>query len=253
MQTCYEGLKGISFDLGDNSRWEFVLLNNVQPGYALGGRREEDFEDDDEENGLEILDLPPSWADKLSLSREEFESKCPLGSKSVVYKNAKVETFSEYSRKDGMITRITFFMDKSKGFDGQIREFFQNRRDKLRERVRIPQLDQVLEFFDSGRLFGVQKHIIENGRTKEMHFYPDSRSDGLFKRLEMPLKIVEFYTEREDRLVYRSVTYDKPEQVSKLFFQRLLRKLIGKPSNLVSIRNWQGGISTVRQNVREVS
>ena len=31
MQICYDGLKGISFALGDSVKWEFVLLDNTLP------------------------------------------------------------------------------------------------------------------------------------------------------------------------------------------------------------------------------
>jgi hypothetical protein len=97
MQTCYDGLKGISFDLGDNSKWEFVLLENSQPGRALrkdeldsktgAGKAEDDEEDDSKK---QVLDLPPSWVERFEISREKFELRTPSGSKTLTYKNANV-------------------------------------------------------------------------------------------------------------------------------------------------------------------
>ncbi|KAJ3246304.1 hypothetical protein HDU78_007388 [Chytriomyces hyalinus] len=219
MQVCYDGLKGIHFDLGDNSKWEFVLLDNTQPSsygsHAAGngaGKKEDNGSDDEDDNegeeNSEILDLPPSWVDRISITKEQFESKCPAGSKSMLYKNARVETFAEYHRLDGMVSRYTFFADESRGFYGEIREFFNNRRDKLRQRLRVPYTGKIHEFFDPGRHHGLKEHIIVEGKTTEIHFYPHSRSDGLVKRLEKEDKIIQYFTEREDNLVYRSVRYD---------------------------------------------
>ncbi|KAJ3033181.1 hypothetical protein HDV00_006678 [Rhizophlyctis rosea] len=232
MQVCYDGLKGISFDLGDNAKWEFVLLDNTQPSSsslspaddAKDGDNASD-EEDEETTQTEILDLPPSWVEKIVIGKEEFEARCPSGSKSVTYKNARIETFAEYHRNDGMVSRITFFADDLKDFMGEIREYFANRKDKLRERVRIPYIDKIHEFFDPGRPHGLKEHVILEGRTQEMHFYPTARSDGLVKRVEEAhkvsfralawagvkddgLRVVEIFTEREDFLTYRSVTYD---------------------------------------------
>jgi hypothetical protein len=87
-------LQGISFDIGDNSKWEFVLLDNTQPGGIAPktGDAADNLSDDEDEDdlNLEILDLPPSWVERLSVTKEQFESKCPAGSKCVIYKNAKI-------------------------------------------------------------------------------------------------------------------------------------------------------------------
>ncbi|KAJ3112094.1 hypothetical protein HK100_002455 [Physocladia obscura] len=209
MQVCYDGLKGIQFDLGDNSKWEFVLLDNTQPGISSnksGEKAEDNASDDEDENeddNLEILDLPPSWVDRISLTKEQFESRCPSGSKSVLYKNARAETFAEYHRLDGMVSRYTFFADETKEFYGEIRELFSNRKDKLRERIKVPYTGKIHEFFDPGRNHGLKEHIIIEGNTTEIHFFPASRSDGLIKR------IIEYFTDREDKLIYRSVTFDQ--------------------------------------------
>lgn len=211
MQVCYDGMKGIQFDLGDNSKWEFVLLDNTQPGISSKNAAENEEDNEEEENddsSLEILDLPPSWVDRLQVTKEQYESKCPSGSKCVIYRNARVETFAEYHRQDGMISRNTFFADDIRAFNGEIREYFKNRRDKLRERIRIPDVDKIHEYFDPGRPHGLKEHVTIEGKTTEIHFYPSARSDGLFKRLETPYKIIEYFTEREDRMIYRSVTYE---------------------------------------------
>ncbi|KAJ1535359.1 hypothetical protein HK096_002703, partial [Nowakowskiella sp. JEL0078] len=210
VQVCYDGLKGISFDLGDNVKWEFVLLDNTQPGgkSKRNGEANDAGSDDEEEVGnSEILDLPPSWVDKLMISKEQFESRCPSGSKCVTFSNARVETFADYHRADGMVSRITFFINESKNFNGEIHETFENRRDKLRQRIRIPYLDKIHEFFDPGRPHGLKEHIIVAGKTIEMHFYSSARSDGL---------IIEHFTDREDLLIYKSETFENSEVYMKM-------------------------------------
>ncbi|KAI9017013.1 hypothetical protein BC832DRAFT_4135 [Gaertneriomyces semiglobifer] len=215
MQVCYEGLKGISFDLGDNTKWEFVLLDNTQPGGVDPNRSEEDDvgdnasdEEDNEDNTPDVLDLPPSWVERLHIPKEDFEARCPLGAKSVVYQNARHELFADYCRKDGMVSRVTFFADDATDFNGEIHEYFANRRDKLRQRIRVPFERRVHEFFDPGRPHGLKEHVIVEGYTKEVIFYPSARSDGLVKRVDDITKVMEYFTERDDRLVYRSVTFE---------------------------------------------
>ncbi|KAI8815434.1 hypothetical protein BJ742DRAFT_876531 [Cladochytrium replicatum] len=224
MQTCYDGLKGISFDLGDNAKWEFVLLDNTLPG-GIAPKIADDIqvqdnaseEDEDEENGSEILDLPPSWVSPLSITKDEFELRSASGSKSVTYRNGRWEKFAEYHRPDGMISRITFFIDESAGFQGEIQEEFENRsdlisRDKLCQRTRVPAINKVSEYFDAGRPHGLKEHVMVNGKTTDMHFYASARSDGLFKRVETANKIMEHFVDREDKLIYRSVTFDTSEE-----------------------------------------
>lgn len=81
-------------------------------------------------------------------------------------------------------------------------------RDKLHQRIRLPRENMVREFFDPGRPHGVKEHVLVDGKTTEMHFYLSSRSDGLVRRVEKPGKVVEYFEEREDKITYRSVTYD---------------------------------------------
>ncbi|KAI8925801.1 hypothetical protein BC831DRAFT_459481 [Entophlyctis helioformis] len=215
MQVCYDGLKGISFDIGDNAKWEFVFLDNTQPG-GMSSKRNDlskadgngSDEEEEEENSSEVVDLTPSWVDRLGINKEQFELRCPSGTKVTIYKNARWEKFAEYHRADGMVSRITY-VGQDNSSPSEIHEIFENRRDKLLERIRVPATKKIHELFNPGRIpHGLKEHILVDGKTTEMHFYPSARSDGLVKRIESSRKVMEFFTEREDRLVYRSVTYD---------------------------------------------
>jgi len=232
MQPCFNGLNGISFDLSDNLKWEFLLLSNSQPSYSFDKQddKADDQGSDDEENeelNSNILDLPRSWVDQLVISKENFESVTPSGKKIIIYSNAKYEIYADYFRKDGLVTRIIYFADDKYNFKGKIHEFYSNRSDKLVERVIISNDDTIIEYFLPGRSHGLKKHIIVGERTKEMHFYPEARNDGLYKRVDLPNKIIEYFQERDDRLNYRSVTFDSSKD-SEILEQRIIIKMAEK-------------------------
>jgi len=232
MQPCFNGLNGISFDLSDNLKWEFLLLSNSQPSYSFDKQddKADDQGSDDEENeelNSNILDLPRSWVDQLIVSKENFESVTPTGKKTIIYSNAKYEIFADYFRKDGLVKRIIYFADEKYNFKGKIHEFYSNRSDKLVERVIISNDDTIIEYFLPGRSHGLKEHIIVGERTKEMHFYPEARNDGLYKRVDLPNKIIEYFQERDDRLNYRSVTFDSSKD-SEILEQRVIVKMAEK-------------------------
>ena len=63
--------------------------------------------------------------------------------------------------------------------------------------------------FEKGRPFELKDHMWVEGVSREMHFYPSTRSDGLTKRqVIVGKKIMEYFHERDDRLIYRSATFD---------------------------------------------
>ena len=82
-------------------------------------------------------------------------------------------------------------------------------------RIRYPDIERIHEYFEPGRPHALKEHVMIKGVTSEMHFYSSARHDGLVKRLEQDHKVVEYFTERDDHLVYRSVAYDPVETVCK--------------------------------------
>ncbi|KAL7748299.1 hypothetical protein RI367_006258 [Sorochytrium milnesiophthora] len=298
MQPCINGLKNVSFDLGDNAKWEFVFLENSQPGMSRGNRDPNDptadLGDDDEfasgkraqsaegaggnasanpslrqttasnqvtgtvpssagggmtgdgsgargagsaasgagelpssasnagggggattDGNADSFDIPRSWVAPLSISREQFQSRCPSGSKCITYRNAKLEIFAPYHRPDGMVTRLTVFSDPRRNQRGEIRQWFDNRRDRLLQRVRVPQHGMIKEYFDRGRQYALAAHTAVHGKTTEMLFYEGARSDGLVRRQQSERKVIEWFVDREDRLTYRSVTSEHHREVGE--------------------------------------
>ncbi|KAJ3367026.1 hypothetical protein GGF32_000087 [Allomyces javanicus] len=232
MQKCSNGLMGISFDLADTTKWEFVFLQNPQPslatsangtgtggsstnpgtsgaaGSAPAGAEEEEDDGDAGDGDSELFDLPPSWVAKLDLSPAQFDSRCPSGSKVMTWRNVKLEIFAAYHRPDGMVARLTIFSDPARGVTGELHEKFANRKDKLAKRIRIPSRGLLHEFFERGRAHALQEHVMEHGHTVRMRFFRGARADGLYDRQESARKIIGRFEDREDRLVYRSVTHE---------------------------------------------
>ena len=104
-----------------------------------------------------------------------------------------------------MVRRINF-NQKDEHCPNMLVETFSNRKDKLFQRVRIDNL--IKELFNPGRSHGLKEHIIRNGLTTEMIFYGPARPDGLIKRVEEPRKIIYYFDDREDNLIYKSITHE---------------------------------------------
>ncbi|KAJ1334440.1 hypothetical protein BSLG_007595 [Batrachochytrium salamandrivorans] len=183
----------------------------------------------DSELYLGLENLPPSWVDRLTISKEQFEMGSPSGTKITSYKDAKWETFAQYHRDDGMVLRVTYFGSNA-STTSQIHEFYENRRDKLYRRIRIPDIKKVHEMFRPGRAsHGLKEHILVDSETTEMHFYSNARSDGLVKR------VMEYFTECEDRLVYRSITYDVDDGIRGSVL-KMAEKFSKSPGSSIYIR-----------------
>lgn len=91
MQPCFDGLKGISFDIADNSKWEYVFSTNTLPGYAAK-EAEDDIKDEDEKNDEKMLpfELPYSWVDRLCVPQDKFELRTPNGAVKRIFQNSKL-------------------------------------------------------------------------------------------------------------------------------------------------------------------
>jgi hypothetical protein len=93
-----------------------------------------------------------------------------------------------------------------------VREVFQNRKDKLSARLTIKDRNLIVEYYDQGRIHGVRELIIVDSKVKEIRFYHEARVDGLYKRVEKKNKIIEYFKDRDDLLIYRSVRFDVEER-----------------------------------------
>lgn len=70
------------------------------------------WQDEDQDDVEKHLDMPPSWVETLSLTLKEYQTRCPQGKKSVLYKRAKLEKCAHYLNRDGLITKLSIYHDK---------------------------------------------------------------------------------------------------------------------------------------------
>eukprot|EP01064_Diplonema_japonicum_P000191 TRINITY_DN10134_c0_g1_i1.p1 TRINITY_DN10134_c0_g1~~TRINITY_DN10134_c0_g1_i1.p1 ORF type:complete len:893 (+),score=168.81 TRINITY_DN10134_c0_g1_i1:80-2758(+) len=194
--------------------------------------------------------VPPSWVQRLTLSRRQYENRYPGHQKTIEYKNARIDLYADYSEEDLKVKVVT--LKDEFGAEEEIHTFFKFRKDKLYRRARYPPKDHANtlsalgngavkriqhEWFEEGRRSeqalpggsqeALAQHIYEENKKRTMIFYSKARLDGLVKRIEvffhpradaaykddaqsLVKKIMEHYSDRDDRLVYRSATFPEP-------------------------------------------
>ncbi|VDI74883.1 Hypothetical predicted protein [Mytilus galloprovincialis] len=259
MQDCSEGVKGLTYDLGDCTKWEYMFPSIDKPLKIPGEDGFEDFEDEesdgvigdedeDEENDakkLEHLDMPPSWVEIIKLSLKDFQMRCPHGKKVKLYKRAKLEKFAHYLMKDGLISKLSIYENRELTDLVTVKEYFAHRIDKLLQRVSNHRSGWVTEHFDPGRSHCLKEHQYkssapgpENERT--MIFYNEARVDGLIKRVETPAEMMEEYSDRDDFLYYKHIDFGKrpkkfgPQDGSSSKNERPIVKMVKKFNRNVS-------------------
>ncbi|XP_077994789.1 dynein regulatory complex subunit 7-like [Glandiceps talaboti] len=221
MQDCSEGCKNLIFDLGDCAKWEYMFPQTEKPILTIPDAEEDalDFDDEEDEEKEEEkhLDLPPSWVQPFELSLREFQTRCPLGKKTLLYKRARLEKFAEYLMRDGLVTKLSIYDDKELNSLVQVKEWYSNRNDKLDLRVHNHRNGAVTEYYLKGRPRNLKEHIYkaltpgpESERT--MIFYNHARVDGLVKREETPTELTEHFINRDDFLFYRHVEFGKRQK-----------------------------------------
>ncbi|KAK3597164.1 hypothetical protein CHS0354_038091 [Potamilus streckersoni] len=236
MQDCSEGVKGMNYDLGDCTQWEF-MFNTDKPLLQIPEAEDdiiEGLEDEDGSNkGLRLMtedtifsemdiqeelekqmDMPPTWVEPIRLSRKDFEMRCPQGKKVKLYKRAKLEKFAHYLMRDGLICKLSVYEDRELTALIMVREYYAHREDKLQTKVYNHRTGIVVEYFNEGRMRCLKEHQFkasnpgpENERT--MHFFDEARVDGLVSRIETPTEMTEHYKDREDFLYYKHVEFGK--------------------------------------------
>ena len=154
--------------------------------------------------------MPPPWSPKLFVNKDKFLDFCPNGEKTVFYKKCKVDFYSECSQVDGVVRRVTIYQDFKRLIVQEIRSYYKNRKDNLVLRRRFPYQFKLVERYDSSAASHYWKKIIQiDGQVRKIYFYHHRNKDGLIYREEIiGRKTFERYKGREDKLVYRSVTFN---------------------------------------------
>lgn len=118
MQYCVDGLEGMKYDLGDISAWEFMFPSNEKPELKLPqdefSADNLELEEEEEEEIEKHLDVPKSWVDTITLSLRDFQTRCPSGKKTKLFKRAKLERFAPYLVEDGIVSRLSVYFDRER-------------------------------------------------------------------------------------------------------------------------------------------
>jgi hypothetical protein len=154
--------------------------------------------------------MPPSWSPKLFIDKDKFKEACPNGEKTVFYKKCKVDFYAECTQPDGIVKRVTIYKDYKRLITEEIRCYYANRKDNLSVRRRFPYEFKLVEHYHSSdKSYHMKKLIQVDGHYRKIWFYHHRTKDGLIYRQEnIGRKTFEYYKGREDKLVYRSVTFD---------------------------------------------
>uniref|UniRef100_A0A672NI22 Dynein regulatory complex subunit 7-like n=1 Tax=Sinocyclocheilus grahami TaxID=75366 RepID=A0A672NI22_SINGR len=114
-QDCTFGCNEMTFDLGDLSKWEYVLcgqsLSIISDPKTLEEPEDEEEVQNEEMDELKVFEMPPSWVTKIDISPADMEMRYPGGMKVIEYRKAKLEKFAPYLLKDGLVTKLTTYKD----------------------------------------------------------------------------------------------------------------------------------------------
>ena len=96
--TDSSAIKGISFNLWDKNKWEFVLKTPPEPQRKTANKSKsaawEDEESDEDDFGgdasNDTIPMPPPWPNAIVITREEFETRLPAGGKTVLFRNVQL-------------------------------------------------------------------------------------------------------------------------------------------------------------------
>ncbi|KAG5848751.1 hypothetical protein ANANG_G00102750 [Anguilla anguilla] len=213
MQSCHNGCAEMTFDLSDATRWEFLLPGDIAlliSAMKIQQESEDLEEEEEEEDEPKVFEMPPTWVKPIAISQRDMETRCPGGKKVIMYRKAKLEKFAPYLLHDGMVTCLTTFTDLECKYPNAMRQWFQNRQDRLEERELDVVTNMTLERFRPGRSHALKTHryvTMELETERQMEFYSHARADGLAERQELPSEMTESFQERSDFLYYRHVIF----------------------------------------------
>lgn len=194
--------------------WEYVMIKKKEKKENAEDEEAEEEASDEPGEDEDILDMPPPWSPKLIVDKEKFSEGVKNGAKTLFYKKCKVEYFSECKQVDGLVKRISLYEDYRRTMIKEIRSHYSNRKDKLVVRRRFPYEFKLIEHFESVGPQHWKKMIQVDGHSRKLYFYHHRVRDGLIYREEhIGRKTFEYYKGREDRLIYRSVTFDPDRNI----------------------------------------
>ena len=204
--SVYEArLSDINFDFVNPSLWYTLFLPSKpirMNGEEVDDEEEEESNDPASEQQLSF-DCPASWVPAFDLPRVAYLLRYPpSGQRSTFYKRAKLDRFAKYTHSQGLVMRLTKYLDADRVICKEIHEWFEGRKDKLYRRVRtMLGAYRFEEYFHPGSNGEVKRWVEIPGKRIEVDFYVDGRLDRLKRREEeFTVSVNEIFEGRVDLL-----------------------------------------------------
>src|SRR5690606_31882908 len=98
-----------------------------------------------------VLEVPKSWVGDVTVTRQQYQLRYPPdGSRTTLYSKSSVDLFAKSSNSQGLVMRVTLYLDRERVKVKEVHEWFENRTDKLYRRSRYPLENKSHEYFRPG-------------------------------------------------------------------------------------------------------
>lgn len=154
---------------------------------------------------------PVIEANYFHIRKDRYLLKFPYGSNTTFYENCKKDEYGHHLQRDGLSEHHIHFITKNSVSVEYTCSFYKNRRDNKTAKIYIPQRYKTIEYYDNCSYQFLKKIERKTGFYTYYVFYPN-RVDGLFQYLEIHgYKIMEYFKNRRDKIIYRSLRLSKDE------------------------------------------
>jgi len=206
-------IQDLSFEFSDTEKWEYVMI--APPMIDENEEPKTEKQEEADKVVEEILTLPPTWVNVLNLTPMEMFLRFPTGTKAMDFAKCSVQRWKDlHDHQEGRVLKLSLFGDVDRMNEIESREIFKHRLDQLILRVTQPLESRTCEQYGLGRPSGLRS-LVKEGKTKRTTwFFPNSRPDGMTKRVEVFGQTVEEHFEnRPDRVIYRFLEVSRDPKV----------------------------------------
>jgi len=157
---------------------------------------------------LDTLDVPRSWTLPPNITKELYRNRFPKFCREIQYRNCLIEKYKECESKVAcLVQRVTLYdpTEEDAKRVGRIIEYYRHRTDRMRKKISFVNDAKEIQLFEKGynELQGLME-LIKTPERKIYKFHPNWRKDGMLTRVWKKGTIKETFSNRDDRLTYRS-------------------------------------------------
>ena len=209
---------------------------------------EKNIFDAKKEHKNQLLDRPLSWVPKFEISQEHYLRGSKNLKYSRFYKKMQIDYYSEYQQTDGLIKKETKFEDYKRLIVKDITFYYKNRKDNLYKKKNFPFEFRSIDYYKNNTQHFQQNNNWPHWKEIEtissvkriIRFYPLRFKDGLIEREEIiGEKIIERYQNRDDKLIYSSVRFEKKINDSKKNAYSFIERNIGTVNIIKMVQKYE--------------